>query len=170
MRWAAEFVANGIARHMPRKLSLLTGAVEALLGEASYEAAFWDTVGELRPHVRLHRALSNAPEVVASSAPELQHFDVVFIDGDHSHQGASDDLSTWGGRTVVGGTILVHDATDRFPGVLSALRDFGKAHGIHIRRPEVGSLASVAVTKALAPAAQRRTDFEPARGVLEPAE
>lgn len=156
MRWAAEVVANGIARHLPKTLAPLTSAVESFLGETSYEPAFWQNVGELRPFVRLHRAMSGSPELCANRAPELQRFDVVFIDGDHSHAGASGDLSRWGQRTVAGGTILVHDATARFPGVLEALADFGTTHGLDVRYPREGSLASIRVSSPLGSARDRR--------------
>lgn len=156
MRWAAEVVANGIARHLPSALSSLTSAVGGLLGEASYERAFWQNVGELRPHVILHRAVSGSPELLRSEALELRSFDVVFIDGDHSHDGASRDLAEWGCRTVAGGTILVHDATARFPGVLTALREFEVRHDVEVRYPTTDSLASIRVRSPLGSARGHR--------------
>ncbi len=155
MRWAAEVVANGIARHMPSGMSALTTAVETILGDAGYEAAFWETVGTFRPQVRLQRSLSGAPDLVASPARELQQFDVVFIDGDHSREGAAADLSNWGRRTAPGGSIFVHDAVRRFPGVLEALREFSAEQGLPVSYPIVGSLASIRVTHALAPTSRR---------------
>ncbi len=155
MRWAAEVVANGIARHMPSGMAALTTAVETILGEASYESAFWETVGTFRPQVRLHRSLSGAPELIASDARDLQQFDVVFIDGDHSREGAAADLSNWGRRTAIGGSIFVHDAVRRFPGVLDALREFSAEQGLAVSYPILGSLASIRVTHALATTSRR---------------
>jgi predicted O-methyltransferase YrrM len=145
MRWAAEVAANGIARHLPKPLEGLAHAIDSVLGGASYEAAFWEHVDELGPYVRLHRALSGARELLASDAPELQEFDVVFIDGDHSYEGARADLEHWGLRTARGGTILVHDATPAFPGVVSALEEFGRRHQLRVEYPVEGSLAIIRV-------------------------
>lgn len=149
MRWAAEVHANGIARHLPAALSRLSECITSLFADASYEDDFWSHVGAFRPHVRLHRALSTDPDLIASDDVGLAELDVVFVDGDHSMEGASADLAQWATRTVVGGTIFVHDVTHRFPGVVRAVEEFASAHDLEIVRPAGESLVALAVTHEL---------------------
>lgn len=156
MRWAAEVVANGLARHLPRRFSPVLSTLSSWLGKAGYEESFWENVGPLRSHVRLYRELSTAPWLLESDEPELQRFEVVFIDGDHSQAGAESDLWNWGRRTVLGGTILVHDATPEFPGVLAALRTFAAASGLTVELPIRDSLAAIHVTRSLTAMTGRR--------------
>lgn len=148
MRWSAEFLQNGIYRHFEKRFGFLDRLVKRALGTRGYERKFWTNVGEHRSAVQLHRALSNDRALIASQDASLQAFDVIFIDGDHGHEGASHDLLHWGLRTVRGGTIFVHDATPSFPGVLSALTAFAKAHPVDVEYPRKGSLAVVRVLES----------------------
>jgi predicted O-methyltransferase YrrM len=149
MRWAAELHANGLARHLPSSFAHLSERITALLGDASYEAEFWQHVGAFRAHVRLHRALSSDPDLIASDDVDLAELDVVFVDGDHSAEGAAADLAQWATRTAVGGTIFVHDVTPRFPGVMQAVEAFADEHGLSMTRPAGDSLVAMAVTHPL---------------------
>lgn len=148
MRWSAEFLQNGIRRHFGSRLNVLSRVVERALGTSGYERAFWTNVGEHRHAVQLHRTLSNDLDLIAREDAALAAFDVVFIDGDHGYEGAASDLLQWGARTVRGGTIFVHDATPAFPGVLSALAEFGRAHAVDVEYPSVDSLAVIRVQRA----------------------
>jgi predicted O-methyltransferase YrrM len=62
------------------------------------------------------------PMTLREARPHLQAipFDVVFIDGDHSFVGASQDLALSVELARAGATILCHDVTDLFPGVQAA--------------------------------------------------
>lgn len=55
-----------------------------------------------------------------------QRYDVLYIDGDHSYEGAWEDLRDYSELVLNGGLILMHDvlATDNFPGVFKAFRRF----------------------------------------------
>jgi len=145
MRWSAELLQNGIRRHFGSRLNLLSRVVEKALGTSGYEHTFWSTVGEYSDAVKLYRALSNDLDLIARDDDPLSAFDVVFIDGDHGYEGAASDLLHWGARTVRGGTIFVHDATPAFPGVLSALAEFGRAHAVDVEYPSAESLAVIRV-------------------------
>jgi hypothetical protein len=73
--------------------------------------------------VDIHQANSlTESDIIRAAAPcEL---DVVFIDGDHTHEGAWADLNNFGPRAK---RIFVHD-TDApdFPGVRRAVDEFAK--------------------------------------------
>jgi hypothetical protein len=55
-----------------------------------------------------------------------QRFDVLYVDGDHTYEGAMNDLHVYSQFVRHGGLILVHDvlANDNFPGVWRAFSDF----------------------------------------------
>lgn len=147
MRWAAELVTNGLTRHLPDSLAGYFEPLTTWLGPASYEQSFWRNVGAHARSVQLFRALSTDSALLESPAPELQSFDVVFIDGDHGHAGALHDLERWGARTVPGGTVAVHDAVSRFPGVCAALGEFSRAHEVLVDMPAEDSLALIRVIR-----------------------
>ena len=123
MQWSAEVLRNGVMRHFERPFPKLMRRFEAALGAFGYERDFWKNVGR-RTNVHLFRGLSTSGELLASSDPHLQDLDAVFIDGDHSYEGAAHDLSRWASRVVPGGLVLVHDVTSRFPGVVRALDEW----------------------------------------------
>jgi len=148
MRWAAEVVNNGMVRHLPRFMGRLLARIEPYF-QKSYEPAFWRNVGEARPAVDLRRALSTDRDLVRSEDPALATFDVVFIDGDHSYEGALADLRNWGARAATSGVILVHDAVPAFPGVMRALRTFALEQRLQIEWPRDGSMARIDVPRAL---------------------
>jgi predicted O-methyltransferase YrrM len=45
--------------------------------------------------------------------PEIENFDVLFVDGDHSTAGCASDLAAYYPRLAAGGHVLLHDA---YPG------------------------------------------------------
>lgn len=58
-----------------------------------------------------------------NSLPDY-HLDFIYIDGDHSYQGVSEDLMLSKIKVKPGGIISGHDYCPRFPGVMKALDDF----------------------------------------------
>lgn len=57
--------------------------------------------------------------------------DVLWIDGDHTYQGARDDFERWHAQVRVGGVIAAHDAFSRLhPEVYPAWRDVIEASGL----------------------------------------
>ena len=95
-------------------------------------------------------ALSSRVElrVADSRAVELPEpgLDLLFVDGDHSYEGASADLRRWTPLLRQGGHVIVHDAVDTggygtaYPGVGRAFRELIDAGGFE-RRPDVGTMA-----------------------------
>lgn len=59
-----------------------------------------------------------------------QVFDVLFIDGDHSYEGAQVDLDLYSGLVRPGGLILMHDVLcpDTYPGVRRAFDEFPRGN------------------------------------------
>ena len=70
------------------------------------------------PRVTIVRALST---IAAAEQPD-GHFDLVFLDGDHSQLAVLADIQAWLPKVREGGWIGGHDfGSERFPGVRSAV-------------------------------------------------
>lgn len=50
-------------------------------------------------------------------------FDYIFIDGEHDYQNTRDDIIRWLPFLRTGGTIVMHDYCDQFPGVVEAVNE-----------------------------------------------
>jgi predicted O-methyltransferase YrrM len=76
--------------------------------------------------------------------PPAQPLELLFIDGDHSYDGAKADFERWGAFVRPGGRVLFHDAVDTggygnvYPGVARAVGEIGAGWE---RRPGAGSIA-----------------------------
>src|SRR5690348_3819631 len=109
------------------------------------------------PGAELDRELAGALEryalaekvhlVVADSTtvdPPSDSLELLFIDGDHSYEGARRDFERWSPLVRVGGTVLFHDAVDTggygnvYPGVAKFVSEIG---GGWERRAGAGSIA-----------------------------
>jgi predicted O-methyltransferase YrrM len=72
--------------------------------------------------------------------------DLLFVDGDHSYEGASADLRRWTPLLRDGGHVVAHDVVDTagygtsYPGVARAFRELVDAGGLR-RLPDVGTMA-----------------------------
>ena len=55
-------------------------------------------------------------------------FDYVYIDGDHSYDGAATDIADYWPLVREGGIMAGHDHTWEYPGVRLAVRDFAVKH------------------------------------------
>ena len=69
---------------------------------------------------------------------------LLFVDGDHSYEGAKADFERWGCFVPAGGHLLFHDAVDTggygnvYPGVARAVAEVG---GGWLRQPGAGTIA-----------------------------
>lgn len=76
--------------------------------------------------------------------PPSHEIELLFIDGDHSYEGAKADFERWSQFVTVGGHVLFHDAVDTggygnvYPGVARAVGEIGAGWQ---RRPGAGSIA-----------------------------
>lgn len=79
-----------------------------------------------------------------TAEPPKRPIEVLFIDGDHSYEGAKADFDRWGDLVQVGGHLLFHDAVDTggygnvYPGVAQLVAEIGSGWE---RLPDAGSIA-----------------------------
>jgi predicted O-methyltransferase YrrM len=122
--------------------------IDGLLHPFTYEGHFWRNVKRSGfDNVRLIRKLSSDEELIADPDPQLQEFDLVFIDGEHLYKAAIHDFKSWGRRVRPGGRVLLHDCISRFPGVRQAVREIERDSRYRVTWPthRSGSIATVEV-------------------------
>jgi predicted O-methyltransferase YrrM len=124
--------------------------IDGILHPTSYEKAFWRNVNA-RGHgnVRLVKALSTDPELLANRDRELAEFDLVFIDGDHTHEIVMQDIANWGSRVRTGGRLLLHDVARRFGGVVKAMKVLDEDANVKVSWPTRGMVGTVEILKPI---------------------
>lgn len=76
--------------------------------------------------------------------PPPEPLELLFVDGDHSYEGAKADFERWGAFVRPGGHLLFHDAVDSggygnfYPGIARLMTEIGPEWQ---RRPNAGSIA-----------------------------
>lgn len=74
-------------------------------------------------------------------------FELLFVDGDHSYEGARADLERWGELVRPGGHVLFHDAVDTagygnvYPGVAQVVAELEREDPRFVRAEGAGSIA-----------------------------
>jgi len=100
-----------------------TGMNQGQLNEL-YRDVFTRFLSE--PAVRIYRGTS----AYAAGAFPLYYFDFIYLDADHSYEGARNDLRAWWGRVRQGGILAGHDFVETSSkagtsfGVIKAVREF----------------------------------------------
>jgi predicted O-methyltransferase YrrM len=146
MKWGSEIVHNGIMRHLGPSFRPLLERVARWFPPVSYEPAFRREVDSAgHDNVHLFRRLSTDPQLLANEHPLLAEFDLVFIDGDHSYEGAKADLENWGRRVRPGGRVLVHDAIPRFQGVCDAIEAWAADRNVKVDPERHGSICAIEI-------------------------
>jgi predicted O-methyltransferase YrrM len=87
------------------------------------EARFWDTAGHYEYAGRVRHIKRNSDQA-ASLCPDSD-FDLILVDGNHSELICLSDLQLFWPKVKPGGTMLIHDYTTRFPGVIRACQRWG---------------------------------------------
>jgi len=64
--------------------------------------------------------------VDAAKEFEDEHFDLVFIDANHTYEFVKEDISAWYPKVRVGGVLAGHDFCNGFPGVQCAVEEYFK--------------------------------------------
>jgi predicted O-methyltransferase YrrM len=105
--------------------------------------------GELRDALARYGLEHKVHLIVADSRkiqPPSTEIEVLFIDGDHSYEGARADFDRWSAFVRPGGHVLFHDAVDSdgygntYPGVTRAVAEVERTGGWE-RQPGAGSIA-----------------------------
>lgn len=146
MRWSSEVIRNGILRHFRTNLRAFFAKIDRWLPRSSYEHAFWVQVKAAgHDNVHLFRHHSDDPELLKRQHSLLSEFDLIFVDGDHSYEGAKADLDNWCPRVRHGGRVLVHDATPDFPGVCRAIDVWRGNPAVRVYEQRCGSICVIEV-------------------------
>lgn len=75
---------------------------------------------------------------------------LVFVDGDHSYEGARADYERWRDLLAPGGDLLFHDAVDtggygnHYPGIARLVAEIERTDATLARQPDTGSIAHFA--------------------------
>ena len=83
-----------------------------------YRAAL-EIAAEFSPRCDVLREYSLAASALFSN----HHFDIAFLDGDHTHEGVKSDIYAWMNKVNPGGWIGGHDYGQKFPGVAKAVNE-----------------------------------------------
>lgn len=117
-------------------------ALRADMTGESLDAELRDALGRFGLEHKVHLFVADSRKVEPPPAP----LELLFVDGDHSYEGAKADFDRWGAFVRPGGHLLFHDAVDTggygnvYPGVSRAVAEVD-AGGGWLRRPGAGSIA-----------------------------
>lgn len=100
-----------------------SGAEDAVLLQAEMEENYLRVVEKIAPYQgRAH--IYRMKSIRAADYFDSKSVDFVFIDGDHSYDGAKRDIAAWYPKIKSGGWIGGHDYNHpRFPGVTEAVKE-----------------------------------------------
>lgn len=107
--------------------------------EVGTPAEFWATVNRFGLRPRLVRSSSGEARRGWGDAP----VDLLLVDGNHSYDHVLHDLIAWWPVVRPGGTLLAHDLSGRFPGVVRAVREFERRERVRFNLPLGSTLAWV---------------------------
>ena len=105
---------------------------------------------ELRTALERYRLTEKVHLVVGDSRvaePPPRPPQVVFVDGDHTYEGARADHERWGELVAPGGHLLFHDAVDvggygnHYPGIAQLAGEITQSDPRFERQPDTGSIA-----------------------------
>ena len=94
--------------------------------------------------IRARAEGASARRRLAHAEPPPAPIEVLFIDGDHSYEGAKADFERWSAFVQPGGHVLFHDAVDTggYGNVIPASRGWSREIGAGWeRQPDAGSIA-----------------------------
>lgn len=92
------------------------------------EAEFWETARHYSYAGRV-KQIKQDSHTAAAQCPDGA-FPLVFVDGNHTCGIVRKDLSLYWKKVAPGGTMLVHDYTTRFPGVIRAMQEWGQPYAV----------------------------------------
>ena len=120
-------------------------ALRADMPGAELDAELRDALERYGLAGKVHLVVADSRTVDPPPAP----LELLFVDGDHSYEGAKADFERWGAFVRPGGHLLFHDAVDTggygnvYPGVARLVGEVERAGGWS-RQPGAGSIAHFA--------------------------
>ncbi len=102
-----------------------------------------DALSRLGVADRVHLVVGDSRTVEQPAGPVAS----LFVDGDHSYEGARADYLRWGGLLAPGGDLLFHDAVDvggygvHYPGIVRLVGEIERDDPDFRRLPDTGSIA-----------------------------
>lgn len=109
---------------------------------ADLDAELLDALRRLRLDDGVNLVVADSRTVDLPPGP----YDILFVDGDHSYEGARADVERWGPHVRAGGHLLLHDAVDTgsygnvYPGVQRCAAEVARA-GSFTPAPGAGTIA-----------------------------
>ena len=87
-----------------------SGAITATLPQSRYDEAYQETQDRMLAYVITQRvSIRKGDSWEIGLSYDVDYFDFVFLDADHSYNGAYRDLMAWSPRVKPGGYICGHD-------------------------------------------------------------
>lgn len=101
-----------------------TGDQHAALSPGQQASTIRAARNRVRPFGKRGRKLLVMPSVEAAQQLPDDAYDFVFIDADHSYEGARNDIEAWWPKVCPGGWLCGHDYGKEFEGVKRAVDEF----------------------------------------------
>lgn len=107
------------------------------------DAELADALRRLGLDTRVHLVVGDSRAVELPPGPLRS----LFVDGDHTYEGARADYQRWRGLVAPGGNLLFHDAVDtggygnHYPGIARLVDEIEREDAEFERRPDAGSIA-----------------------------
>eukprot|EP00929_Paragymnodinium_shiwhaense_P079773 TRINITY_DN41586_c0_g1_i1.p1 TRINITY_DN41586_c0_g1~~TRINITY_DN41586_c0_g1_i1.p1 ORF type:complete len:402 (+),score=105.09 TRINITY_DN41586_c0_g1_i1:118-1323(+) len=101
-------------------------------GDQGYSSEAMDTATERTQRFRARATHVVQRSVTAAEWIEPESLDLVFVDGDHSYEGAKGDIEAWWPALRAGGIMAGHDYTLTWPGVIEAVNAVAVEQGARV--------------------------------------
>jgi predicted O-methyltransferase YrrM len=111
--------------------------------ESGFDAELADALRRLGLAARVHLVVGDSRRVELPPAPLRS----LFVDGDHTYEGARADYLRWRELVAPGGNLLFHDAVDtggygnHYPGIVRLVNEIERDDDAFERRAGAGSIA-----------------------------
>lgn len=105
---------------------VIDGEQRSINGDAAYR----ETVSQFENDDRVRIRRQSTIDFLVSTPDDS--LDVVYLDADHSYESVRDELALAWPRLRTGGWLAGHDYCDLFPGVIRAVDEFCRLHGISL--------------------------------------
>lgn len=115
-----------------------SGCTVANRKQAAFEAAMENMLKRTKPYHNRLTFIRETSECASRTIQNVEFFDLIYIDADHSYAGCKADIALWADRVAPGGILCGHDYEHPFRpdfGVERAVDEFAQGRGLTV---EVG--------------------------------